>query len=156
MLTLRARRCPLRGGGGAAPASQSSDCTTSDRRPGKVLSVINYYDDAAFDCDSWSGLQNFVSGRGIWWLLSFAEIVVGKSDEVEDTILTKKDLFCCKFSACRFSIAWKQQSHFQDQCCHHHHHLQYHHRLQTPKPLSRPSDQCHHYHRHHYHHHDCW
>ena len=53
----------MRGGGGAAPASQSSDCTTSDRRPGKVLSVINYYDDAAFDCDSWSGLQNFVSGR---------------------------------------------------------------------------------------------
>ena len=52
MLTLRARRCPSRGGGGAVPASQSSDCTTSDRRPGKVISVFNYFDDGAFDCDS--------------------------------------------------------------------------------------------------------
>ena len=30
---------------------------------------------------------------------------------MEDTILTKKDLFCCKFSACRFSIACEHQSH---------------------------------------------
>ena len=52
MLTLRARRCPWRGGGGAVPASQSSDCTASDRRPGKVISVFNYFDDGAFDCDS--------------------------------------------------------------------------------------------------------
>ena len=52
MLTLPALRCPWRGGGGVVQASQSSDCTTSDRRPGKVISVFNYFDDGAFDCDS--------------------------------------------------------------------------------------------------------
>ena len=44
---------------------------------GRLPLVMNYCDDAAFDCDSWSGLQSFVSGGGaILWDKMSSDLVI--------------------------------------------------------------------------------